>query len=84
MLAYVPQAYAFERTSVVTPYATVDFSTTGPLAVTVQTIGTDFGTFMNNAWPYLLGLILLILFVILAIRIGVGAVRKLGGVGRRA
>jgi len=39
---------------------------------------------MGNAWPYLLGLILLLLFIILAVKIATGAFRKLGGMGRRA
>lgn len=57
---------------------------TGALTTTVTSIGSDLTNFISLAWPYLLGLILMILFIVLAVRIGVGAVRKLGGVGRRA
>lgn len=84
LMGYAPHALSLEETRVVTPYATVDFTSTGPLAVTVQTLGTTFTTFIGAAWPYLLGLILLILFIILAVRIGTGSFRKLGGMGRRA
>lgn len=84
LIGYAPHALSLEETRIVTPYATVDFSTNGPLAVTVQTLGTTFTTFIGSAWPYLLGLILLILFIILAVKIGIGSFRKLGGMGRRA
>lgn len=57
---------------------------TSALTTTVTSIGTDLTNFISLAWPYLLGLILLVLFIVMAVRIGVGAVRKLGGVGRRA
>jgi hypothetical protein len=57
---------------------------TGALTTTVTSIGTDLTNFISLAWPYLLGLILLVVFIIIAVRIGLGAVRKLGGLGRRA
>ena len=82
LLAYVSSSFSFERTEVVTPIATPDM--TGALTTTVTTIGGALTNFISLAWPYLLGLILLVLFIVLAVRIGVGAVRKLGGIGRRA
>ena len=81
-MGFQPHALDLEETRVVTPYATVDW--TGTLGSTVTTIGTSFSTFMGNAWPYLLGLILLLLFIIIAVRISTGAFRKLSGMGRRA
>jgi len=39
---------------------------------------------MGGAWPYLLGVILLILFIVLAVRIGSGAFKRLSGMGRAA
>jgi small neutral amino acid transporter SnatA (MarC family) len=82
MIGYTPHALDLVRSSVVTPIATPDM--TGALTTTVTSIGTDLTNFISLAWPYLLGLILLVVFIIIAVRIGLGAVRKLGGLGRRA
>ena len=82
MIGYAPHALDLQETTDVTPYATVDW--TGTLGTTVTTIGTAFSTFMGNAWPYLLGIILLLLFIVIAVRISTGAFRKLSGMGRRA
>ncbi len=78
----MPMSMDLKETSAVTPIATPDM--TGALTTTVTTIGGALTNFISLAWPYLLGLILLVLFITMAVRIGVGAVRKLGGVGRRA
>ena len=79
----MPQSPAgIEGTSVVTPYATTDF--TGVMTTTVDTIGSNFSNFIGGVWPYLLGVIMLILFLVIAVRISSGAFRKLSGMGRRA
>jgi len=57
---------------------------TSALTATVTAISTNLTTFFSLAWPALLGIVLLILFVIIAVRFGLGATRKLGGLGRRA
>lgn len=82
LIGYAPHALDLKESSVVTPIPTID--PTSALTVTVTTIGGDLTNFISLAWPYLLGLILLIVFIVLAVRIGIGAVRKLGGIGRRA
>jgi hypothetical protein len=82
LIGYTPHALDLERTEVVTPIATPDM--TSALTVTVTSITSTLTNFISLAWPALLGIILLILFIVMAVRIGVGSVRKLGGVGRRA
>jgi len=54
------------------------------MTTTVNTIGTNFSNFIGGVWPYLLGVILLILFLVIAVRIATGSFRKLSGMGRRA
>jgi len=54
------------------------------MTTTVQTIGDNFTNFIDGVWPYMLGVILLILFLVIAVRIATGAFRKLSGMGRRA
>ena len=82
MIGFAPHALSLQETKVVTPYATVDFS--GTMTTTVTTIGTDFGNFIGGVWPYLLGVILLILFLVLAVRIAAGAFKRMSGLGRAA
>jgi len=82
MIGFAPHALDLEETRVVTPYATTDFS--GVMTTTVNTIGSNFTNFIGGVWPYLLGVILLILFLVIAVRIATGSFRKLSGMGRRA
>jgi hypothetical protein len=85
MIGYAPHALDLEVThavSSVTPYATTDFK--GVMQATVDAISGNFDNFIGGVWPYLLGVILLILFVTIAVRIASGSFRKLSGMGRRA
>src|SRR6185312_14993344 len=77
LIGYAPHALDLERTEVVTPIATPD--TTAALTATVTSIESNLTNFFALAWPALLGIVLLILFVIIAVRFGLGATRKLGG-----
>jgi len=54
------------------------------MSTTVGTISDNFTSFINSAWPYFLGIILLILFLVIGVRIATGSFRKLSGMGRRA
>lgn len=82
LIGFTPHALDLEETQAVTPVATPDVA--GTTGATVTGIVTNITSFFANDWLALLGIILMILFVILAVRIGLGAVKRLGGVGRRA
>ena len=84
LIAYAPHALDLQETQAVTatPYATTDFN--GVMSTTVGTISDNFTSFINSAWPYFLGIILLILFLVIGVRIATGSFRKLSGMGRRA
>ena len=81
LIGYAPHALSLEETRAVT-ITPVDFS--GTLGTTVNTIGGDFSTFITSVWPFVLGVILLILFLILAVRLSTGAFKRMTGLGRSA
>lgn len=56
--------------------------TNGAVASTVNTMVTATTSFFTNAWPALVGLILLIVFALLVLRFGMTGIRRLIRFGR--
>lgn len=80
IVAYAPH---IEMSEVVTPTAIPVPDVNSGSAATINTITTGIETFFSSAWPALVGLLLLMLLAMVAMRFGFGGITRFVRLGGR-